>query len=70
MSRTLVTARVDIGHDVWIGAHAVIFPGVTIGPHAVIGAGSLVREDVPANAVVAGAPARPIRTKQPTKGDR
>ncbi len=47
--------------DAWIGAHAVIFPGVTIGPGAVVGAGSVVREDVPPYTVVAGIPARPVR---------
>ncbi len=46
-----------------IGAGAVILPGVTIGRHALIGAGSVVTKDVPANAVVAGNPARIIRKK-------
>lgn len=68
MSRTLISDSVDIGTDVWIGSHAVIFPGVTIGSHAVIGAGSIVREDVASDTVVAGAPARPIRSKEKVKG--
>jgi acetyltransferase-like isoleucine patch superfamily enzyme len=52
---------VDIGANVWIGARATILDGVTIGDGAVIGAHSLVREDVPANTIVAGTPARVIR---------
>jgi len=52
-----------IGDDVWIGAHCVVLGGVRIGAHAVIGAGSVVRHDVPEYAVVAGAPARVIRMR-------
>lgn len=48
---------VSIGHRVWIGANATICAGVTIGDNAVIGAGSLVTSDIPANAVAYGAPA-------------
>ena len=47
--------------NVWIGANATILPGVTIGENAVIGAGSVVTKDVPANTVVAGNPAKVIR---------
>jgi len=53
-------APVRIGDDVWIGARAVILPGVTIGHHAVIGAGAVVRDDVAAWAIVAGVPARVV----------
>ncbi|HLJ69253.1 MAG TPA: acyltransferase [Chloroflexota bacterium] len=60
MYRTVVTAPVVVGRDVWIGAHAVILPGVRIGDGAVVGAGSVVTRDVPAGAVVAGVPARRI----------
>lgn len=52
---------INIGDDVWIGCNAVILMGVTIGNHAVIGAGSVVTKDVPPLAVVAGVPARFIR---------
>lgn len=53
---------VSIGDDVWIGGGAVICPGVTIGPRSVIGAGSVVVKDVPADVLVAGNPARVIRS--------
>lgn len=51
-----------IGDHVWIGTRAIILPGVTIGDGAVIGAGSVVTKDVPPNGVVAGNPARLLRT--------
>lgn len=53
---------VVIGKDVWIGGHASILPGVTIGDGAVVGAGAVVTKDVPPRAVVAGVPARVIKT--------
>jgi acetyltransferase-like isoleucine patch superfamily enzyme len=63
MSATLVAQPVVIEHDVWIGAHAIILPGVRIGENSVVAAGSLVRNDVSANTIVAGTPAVPMRTK-------
>ncbi|HJD76131.1 MAG TPA: sugar O-acetyltransferase, partial [Bacteroides reticulotermitis] len=51
-----------IGENVWIGSGSVIVPGVTIGENSVVGAGSVVTKDVPANTIVAGAPAKSIRT--------
>ncbi len=54
-------APVRIGRGTWVGEHAVILPGVTVGEFAVIGANSVVSRDVPPRTVVAGAPARPIR---------
>lgn len=53
-----LTKDVIIGERVWIGAGAIILPGVTIYRDATIGAGSLVTKDVPAHAVVKGNPAR------------
>lgn len=54
-------APVRICRGAWLGQNAVIMPGVTIGAGAVVGANSVVREDVPPRCVVAGAPARLIR---------
>lgn len=53
---------VTIGNDVWIGANAVILPGVTIGNNVVVAAGAVVTKDIPDNMLVAGVPAHPIRT--------
>jgi acetyltransferase-like isoleucine patch superfamily enzyme len=53
-------APITIGRDVWIGAHAVILQGVTIGDGAVVAANATVTHDVPPNAVVGGTPARII----------
>jgi len=59
MSRQpLVFGAVRIEDDVWIGAHCTILPGVTIGRGAIVAAGSVVTRDVPAAAIVGGAPAR------------
>lgn len=52
---------VNIGNNVWIGANAVILPGVTIGDNAVIGAGSIVTKDIPANVIAVGNPCRVLR---------
>lgn len=63
----LGTDTVTIGNDVWIGASATILSNVTIGHGAVIGAGSLVRKDVPPYAIVAGVPAKVIRYRFPAE---
>ncbi len=55
------TKPVVIGDDVWIGANAVILPGVTIGSHCVVAAGAVVTKDVPDNCVVGGVPAKVIK---------
>jgi maltose O-acetyltransferase len=52
---------VDIGSDVWVGAGALILPGVRIGNKAVIGAGSVVTRDIPDGVFAAGNPCRVIR---------
>lgn len=52
---------VHIGDNVWIGAGAVILPGITIGENSVIGAGSVVTKDIPANVVAVGNPCRILR---------
>lgn len=55
------TAPVTIGDDIWIGANAVILPGVTIGNHSVVAAGAVVTKDVPPRSLVAGVPAKEIK---------
>jgi chloramphenicol O-acetyltransferase type B len=52
-----------LGHDVWVGARAIILDGVTIGNGAVIAAGAVVTKDVPAYAVVGGVPGKVIRMR-------
>lgn len=52
---------VHIGTNVWIGAGAVILPGVTIGDNTVIGAGSVVTKDIPSNVVAVGNPCKVLR---------
>ena len=47
-----------IGKNVWIGARAIILPGVHIGDFSVVAAGSVVTEDIPPNVMVAGVPAK------------
>jgi acetyltransferase-like isoleucine patch superfamily enzyme len=63
-AESLVSKPVDIGRNVWIGAHAVILPGIRIGDGAIIGAGAVVNRDVAAGDVVAGVPAVSIRAKR------
>ena len=57
----VVTAAVRIERNAWIGAGATICPGVTVGENSVVGAGSVVTKDVPANVVVAGVPAKVVK---------
>ena len=52
---------VKIGNNVWVGAGVHITPGVTIGDYTIIGAGSVVTKDIPANVIAAGVPCRVIR---------
>jgi maltose O-acetyltransferase len=52
---------IDIGSDVWVGAGALVLPGVTIGSRSVIGAGSVVSRDIPEGVLAAGNPCRVIR---------
>ena len=53
---------IHIKKGAWIGARAIINPGITIGENAVVGSGAVVTKDVPDNAVVVGNPARVIKT--------
>ena len=61
MREYMYTAPVNIGDNCWIGANVTICPGVTIGKNSVIGAGSVVVHDIPANCVAVGNPARVLR---------
>lgn len=58
------SAPVAIGDDVWIGARAIVLPGVKIGCGAIVGAGAVVTKDVPEYAVVGGVPARVLRSRK------
>ena len=57
----ITTRAVVIGDDVWIGANAVVLPGVTVGNHSVVAAGAVVTKDVPPHTVVGGVPAKVIK---------
>lgn len=56
---------VEIGSCVWIGMGALLFPGVRVGNHAVVGAGAVVTKNIPEGAIVAGNPARVIKYRDP-----
>lgn len=56
------TAAITVEADAWLGAHAVVLPGVTIGACAIVGAGAVVAEDVSGHTIVAGVPARVVRS--------
>lgn len=55
-------APIEIGNDVFIGVNSIILPGVRIGNRVIVGAGSVVSRSIPNNCVVAGVPARFIKT--------
>lgn len=52
---------IHIGNQVWIGAHATILPGVTIGDNAIVAAGAVATHNIPSNAVAGGVPAKVIK---------
>ena len=60
-------APVEIGSDVWVGAGALILPGVRIGSRTVIGAGSVVTRDIPEGVLAVGNPCRVVRAIEPTR---
>lgn len=58
---TVKAKSIHIGKDVWITSRCVILPGVRIGDGSIIGAGSVVTKDIPANCLAVGNPAKPVR---------
>ena len=65
--KNMFHAPIVIGNNVWIGAHATILAGVTLGENSVVAAGAVVTKDVPAGAVVAGVPAKIIKNIEEEK---
>ena len=59
---------VSIGADTWIGAGAIVCPGVSIGDGSIIGAGAIVTRDIPAGVVAAGNPCRVLRALETSAG--
>ncbi len=59
--RVIMTKKIHIKKNAWIGARANILPGVTIGENAIVGTGAVVTKDVPDYAVVGGVPAKVIK---------
>lgn len=61
-NKGLETAKpIKVGNNVWFGGNVVVLPGVTIGDNAVIGAGSVVIKDIPANVLAVGNPCKPVK---------
>lgn len=60
--QSLLTGRIHIKQNAWIGAGATILPGVTVGENAVVAAGAVVSKDVAPNTIVGGIPAKVIKT--------
>lgn len=59
--QTTTPAPIVLGRNVWIGSNSTVLQGVTIGDNAVVAAGAVVTKDVPADTIVGGVPAKPIR---------
>lgn len=64
LAQPTVHAPVFIGDDVWLGAGAIILPGVSVGNQAIVAAGAVVRSNVSPGAIVAGVPARQVGTRR------
>ena len=60
---SLKKTEIKIGDDVWLGMNVLILKGVTIGDNTIIGAGSIVTKDIPANCIAAGNPCKVIRIR-------
>jgi acetyltransferase-like isoleucine patch superfamily enzyme len=61
----VTTSPITIEDETWLGANCVVLPGVTIGKHCVIAAGSIVTKDIPPYSVAAGNPARVLKQYNP-----
>jgi putative colanic acid biosynthesis acetyltransferase WcaF len=59
----LVTARIAVGEEAFVGARAFVMPGVTLGARSVVGACSVVTHDIPENVIAAGNPCRVLRPR-------
>jgi len=60
--QSLIHGKIHIKKNAWIGAGAIILPGVTVGENAIVAAGAVVSKDVPDNTIVGGIPAKTIKT--------
>ena len=69
LEQDIITKPVHICEGAFVGLGAMIMPGVTVGRHAIVGAGAIVTKDVPDYATVVGAPARIVKQMQPPKQD-
>lgn len=65
----IIFKPITIEDDVWIGAQAVVLPGVTVGKGSVIAAGAVVTHDIPAYSVAVGVPARVVKSRLDKGGD-
>ena len=61
-ARMGVCKPIHIGNNVWMGGNVTVLPGITIGDNAILAAGAVVTRDVPSNTIVAGVPAKVIKT--------
>ena len=68
VGRDKASAPITIADNVWIGDHATVLKGVSIGENSIVAAGAVVTKDVEANVVVAGNPAKKVRDLDPNKG--
>ena len=60
--KTEFGAPITIGSDVWLGGNVSVLPGITIGDNCVIGAGSVINKDIPANTVAVGIPCKVVKS--------
>ena len=68
--QTRVSRGINIGENGWLGAHAVVFDGVTIGNECIIGAGAMVNHDIPDWKIAAGVPCRVVKDRRQLAGEK